>query len=92
MSVGIGTVPSPCALTTGSPATLERWRALQVDRRWERMVTQKLEEAHWRHKSLVTPADHGLFLSCAWLGLAWWQWPCLAGGWLGLALAGWGGP
>ena len=43
--VGIGTVPSLYASTPGSPATLARWRALQVDRRWERKVTQKLEEA-----------------------------------------------
>ena len=36
--VGIRTVPSLYALTPGSPATLTRWRALQVDRRWERKV------------------------------------------------------
>ena len=76
---------STVRLNTRLPGTLTRWRALQVDRRWERKVKQKLEIAR-RHK--VTPQvsqvtfqfpvkslGHScwpfLFLSCAWLGLAW---------------------
>ena len=72
----------------------------------EKRVKQKLEIAR-RHKATsqvgqvtfqfpVKSLGHScwpfLFLSCAWLGLAWWLRPCLAGGWLSLALAGCGWP
>ena len=76
---GRGVSGSRFCLNTRLPSTLARWRALQVDRRWERKRVKK--ELNNAQSQQVTWS----FLSCAWLGLAWWLRPCLAGGWPWLA-------